>query len=232
MGAGPPCGVCRGSRWRQSEVLWPALVQEWGLSPQEESYIQRQQGALCLSCGCSLRSSALACALAAEFGARDLRRMRLRHPLVRILEINKAGTLHRELRRFPRHRLASYPQVDMQSLPFPDGSFDVVLHSDTLEHVPDPVQGLRECLRVLRPSGLLCFTVPIVVDRATRRRDGLPPSYHGTERQPEYLVVSEYGADAWCQLAEAGAEHIGIFVHEYPAALALVARRTAAKGAA
>ena len=55
-----------------------------------------------------------------------------------MLEINEAGTLHPILRMLPRHRLVSYPEVDMTRLPFADRSFDLVVHSDTLEHVPDP----------------------------------------------------------------------------------------------
>ena len=48
------------------------------------------------------------------------------------------------------------------------GTYDLVVHSDTLEHVPDPVRALQECRRVLRPLGACCFTVPIVVGRLTR----------------------------------------------------------------
>ena len=45
-------------------------------------------------------------------------------------------------------------------MPQPDETFDLVVHSDTLEHVPDPVRGLAECRRVLKPHGLLILETP------------------------------------------------------------------------
>ncbi|AEB11773.1 class I SAM-dependent methyltransferase [Marinithermus hydrothermalis] len=46
-------------------------------------------------------------------------------------------------------------QVDAQRLPFEDGSFDAVVASFVFCSVADPVAGLREALRVLRPGGEL-----------------------------------------------------------------------------
>ncbi len=44
------------------------------------------------------------------------------------------------------------------SLPLPDGSVDVVLSSQTLEHVTDPTAYLAEAYRVLRPGGRLVLS--------------------------------------------------------------------------
>lgn len=49
---------------------------------------------------------------------------------------------------------------DLQQLSFADASFDVVLSSDVLEHMPDPYQAHREIYRVLAPGGRHIFTVP------------------------------------------------------------------------
>ena len=45
--------------------------------------------------------------------------------------------------------------ADVQSLPFPDASFDVVLAAWMLYHVPDLPHALSEISRVLRPGGRL-----------------------------------------------------------------------------
>lgn len=45
-------------------------------------------------------------------------------------------------------------------LPFPDGQFDRVICTETLEHVPDDATVLRELLRVLHPDGVLAVSVP------------------------------------------------------------------------
>lgn len=46
-------------------------------------------------------------------------------------------------------------QADVGCLPFADGSFDTVATSCTFCSVPDPVRGLCELRRVLRPDGRL-----------------------------------------------------------------------------
>lgn len=45
-------------------------------------------------------------------------------------------------------------------LPFPDASFDKVLCSEVLEHIPDYGQALNEINRILKPGGTLAVSVP------------------------------------------------------------------------
>lgn len=45
-------------------------------------------------------------------------------------------------------------------LPYDDGSFDLALSMDVVEHVPDPLPWLREALRVVKPGGVLFLTTP------------------------------------------------------------------------
>ncbi|MAU59959.1 class I SAM-dependent methyltransferase [Parvibaculum sp.] len=46
------------------------------------------------------------------------------------------------------------------SLPFPDASFDKVLCSEVLEHIPDYKQAVAEIDRILKPGGTLAVSVP------------------------------------------------------------------------
>ncbi|MDP3539057.1 MAG: class I SAM-dependent methyltransferase [Azonexus sp.] len=50
---------------------------------------------------------------------------------------------------------------DITSIPVPDESFDVVLCTEVLEHVPDPIATLKELTRVLRPGGRLLLSAPL-----------------------------------------------------------------------
>lgn len=222
------CSCCGGEEFVSHAVLWKDLIRDWRLSRDETDYIDRQQGTLCKACGSNLRSSALAMAVmrACRFSGtfHDWVRSAMAQRLS-ILELNGAGNLTGFLRAVPGHVEKSYPEVDMHSMPFPSHSFDLVLHSDTLEHVADPVRGLAECRRILRPGGACCFTVPIVAARLTRSREGMARSYHGApgEGKTDYLVHTEYGADAWRHVIEAGFSECRIISVEYPSALALVA---------
>ena len=51
-----------------------------------------------------------------------------------------------------RHRV-QYRVADIQSIPYPDASFDVVIANSMLYHVPDLPRALAEVRRVLRPGG-------------------------------------------------------------------------------
>ena len=45
-------------------------------------------------------------------------------------------------------------------LPFPDASFDLVICSEVMEHIPDDAQAAEEIFRVLKPGGSLVVSVP------------------------------------------------------------------------
>lgn len=49
---------------------------------------------------------------------------------------------------------------DTTDLPFPDGSFNQVVASEILEHVPNDEKALSELFRVLKPGGQIAVTVP------------------------------------------------------------------------
>lgn len=49
---------------------------------------------------------------------------------------------------------------DIIDIPEPDASFDAVLCTEVLEHLPYPVLALEEFARLLRPGGILIVTAP------------------------------------------------------------------------
>lgn len=86
--------------------------------------------------------------------------------------------------------------ADITALNFKDGSLDLIVSSDVLEHVPRLDRAFAETARVLRPGGLHIFTVP---PRAiTRKRadivDGKlkhlePPDYHSDPLSPGGILA-------------------------------------------
>ena len=51
-------------------------------------------------------------------------------------------------------------QGDALALPFSDDSFDRVICSEVLEHIPNDVAAMTELTRVLRPGGTMAITIP------------------------------------------------------------------------
>jgi 2-polyprenyl-3-methyl-5-hydroxy-6-metoxy-1,4-benzoquinol methylase len=79
--------------------------------------------------------------------------------------------------------------ADVHALQFPSGSFDVVHAHQVLQHVADPVQALREMIRVCRPGGVVAV------------RDG---DYHAFTWYPALP-----GLDRWQELYQAAARANG-----------------------
>ena len=49
---------------------------------------------------------------------------------------------------------------DITAIPAPDASFDAILCSEVLEHVPEPTHALDEFARLLKPGGVVILTAP------------------------------------------------------------------------
>jgi SAM-dependent methyltransferase len=223
------CDVCGSAAFEHRSILWPSLISEWGLTPDEARYIDIQQGTCCVACGANVRSMALARAIMRfrDFGGQLADFVEdPRQSALRVLEINEAGTLHPLLRKLPQHQFVSYPAFDMMDSTLPSKSFDLVVHSDTLEHVTDPLAGLRECRRLIDDHGAAIFTVPTVIARLSRSRVGWPPSYHGEagSLDPGMRVHTEFGADVWTFVARAGFGSCELLPWRFPSGLAIIAR--------
>jgi SAM-dependent methyltransferase len=89
---------------------------------------------------------------------------------------------------------------DLMNLSFDDGSIDLVISSDVLEHIRDPYRAHREIYRVLKPGGAHIFTVPfyqtefVDEDRTVTDIRGntvfiKEPIYHGDPMRSEGALV-------------------------------------------
>ncbi|MBX2810204.1 MAG: methyltransferase domain-containing protein [Myxococcales bacterium] len=228
---GEPCPSCgRPALLRRKHAIDDALSEAWALDDAWRERIEKREGTHCTLCGASWRARHLARALVQYLQKTcGTTATSLAHACVdprcaalRVAEINGAGRLHRYLTRLPHLAYSEFgstnPRIrseDLLNLSYPDNSFDLVITSETLEHVPNVDRALSEIQRILRPGGAHIFTVPIIYDRTTRQRahlvgdsltHNLPPSYHNGLNGPQadMLVFYEFGADFEEQLRAAG----------------------------
>lgn len=119
---------------------------------------------------------------------------------------------------------------DLTSLTFENDLFDIVLHQDVLEHIPDYLAATRECYRILKPGGYFFFSVPFILNsdkniiRSRMLPNGciehlLPPEYHGNPLDPEgCLAFYHFGWELLEQMKTIGfLEPTTVFYwsHEY-----------------
>lgn len=196
---------------RNSWILPADLAREW---PRE--FVDRESQ-LCAECGANRRVRRIAEVLVSLYGesSRSITELMREESFRRlaIAEINSIGRMHAFLADHPGLSYSEYPEEDLMKLSYSDASFDLVLTSDTLEHVPDPRLALRETRRVLRAGGRHVFTVPHDPRRErTRSREGLPAQHHGrgggpyalVTRQADMLAHTDFGADVEEIVREAG----------------------------
>jgi hypothetical protein len=90
------CSLCGSSSFQATKVLWPALIEEWGLHAEEVEYVNRQQGKVCNTCSASLRVVALGNAIRSALGSDLLLTEIVEQPWarrLRILDLNGAAAL-------------------------------------------------------------------------------------------------------------------------------------------
>ena len=176
-------------------------------------------------CGSNLRSIALANAIRAHLQDKSLlQEIVERAPLKSILEINEAGSLSPFLHRFNGHVLAAYPEVDLHCLPYSDASFDPgrpLRHAGACRQSDARLGGM--------PSGADTGRRTLLHDPNHRRpheprsgRTGEELSGNPEARSDDFTVRTEFGADAWTYLMEAGFSSISIHAVGYPAATAFL----------
>ena len=87
-------------------------------------------------------------------------------------------------------------QFDIQSIPYPDNSFDLVFASHVLEYVKNDRQAIQEIKRVLRPGGLAFLPVPMLHEK----------TIDFEERPPNKRLIRETGIDYFDRYREVFSE--------------------------
>ena len=78
-------------------------------------------------------------------------------------ELNNVDTILQTMKdagEVPESARAEAVKGDALDLPYADATFDCVIASEILEHVPEDDRAIAELIRVLKPGGRLAVTVP------------------------------------------------------------------------
>lgn len=221
------CACCgrSGPILRRRWIIRPELERRWGLTPVLADSLARKETDACLWCSAPRRCRRMAEVVLSVFPAGEkveCLRQWASTPSARCLsiaEINEVTGIHHALRDHPSVAYSEFTEgvipgetadgircEDLTALTYPDASFDLVLHSETLEHVPDLGRAIGELWRVLKPGGSTVFTAPVLPNISTtfsRARPGFDGAVailvEPTIRHPGgdwgYLVFHELGTD-------------------------------------
>lgn len=211
------CFACgqTGDQWIAANIINDELASEWKLNTKLREIFDRRESSFCPRCGNSSRTRFLAEAtvktipLGADCLVDWVQKANKKH--LRVAEINGCGQLHeiliglnhlsysefvpeRDIKTRVKNFLKDIRREDLHSLSYKDGSFDLVINSDVLEHVPDYKLAIAESTRVLKTGGVFLFTIPLIWRRKTLSRTKMKPSYHGSG-ESDNLVITEFGGD-------------------------------------
>lgn len=213
------CDVCGAlTVYTFENIINETLARQWRLNRTQRHAMSSRESMKCIFCGCSYRLRLLARALNYWLygtGDKSLAENIQIHDSItntaKVAEINSCGVLHEVLKSYKKLSYSEFgpdkngeiPHQDIQALTYQSASFEVVLTSDVLEHVPDVKKALMEVHRVLKVGGAFIFTIPVVRGRKTTPRTThkdketvyiRQPSYHGSG-EDDYLVWTEFGDD-------------------------------------
>ncbi|MCB9458568.1 MAG: class I SAM-dependent methyltransferase [Anaerolineaceae bacterium] len=71
------------------------------------------------------------------------------------IDLTESQIARAEIRAKRKQCQVQFEVADALALPFPDAHFDVVYSFGSVKHWPDPLKGIRESWRVLKPGGEL-----------------------------------------------------------------------------
>ncbi|MCA9247646.1 MAG: class I SAM-dependent methyltransferase [Planctomycetales bacterium] len=135
------------------------------------------------------------------------------HKPMRLLHVAPEHNLRQAIRRHANIEYLSADlsganvmvAMDITDIQYPDNSFDAILCSHVLEHVPDDRQAMREISRVLAPQGWAILQVPIslVLEKTYENPQATTPEQREREfGQLDHVRI--YGQDYPDRLRKAG----------------------------
>jgi SAM-dependent methyltransferase len=138
----------------------------------------------------------------------------LLRPGMSILHIAPERAIARRLRQIPDVRYVGGDltaecgpeRIDVTDLRFEDATFDAVVCSHVLEHVPDDRKAMSEIRRVLKPTGWALLPVPDVRGDVTDEDPTIADPEEQLRRFGQADHVRHYGWDYVTRLEETGLE--------------------------